>query len=336
MLYKGSIDMPIPKGQSPVEHYLHKFKHGLPLSTTDKPPESREQAIAIGLSEEREKNRKRKRKGQTVQKNVDINKVAENSLNFETYFGILLKSDETMINEVDKAQIITHVPGVREFHKNKEKDQPESTFHNILVSGDISNLTKADDVAPKGRGGESVVTSRGGWQRALRSPIPGQFRRLTITADGKKKWEYYKTKSNQYRGRKPNGLGWAQVGHEDHGGYRRKIEEDEKKKKKLDKEDKDKKEKETSLQVTPGKIGDGKSNGSKDNYEYWYPTKRHAELARKYHVGQLFRAKNYNEALEHLQHLHGAISAKRQFDHEDTKKSLDEGFSVFVFSSEEE
>jgi len=33
-----------------VEHYARKKKYGVPLSTTGKPPVSREQAIAIGLS----------------------------------------------------------------------------------------------------------------------------------------------------------------------------------------------------------------------------------------------------------------------------------------------
>jgi hypothetical protein len=60
---KEDLSKPVPKGKE-VEHYVHKFKHGEPLSTTGKPPESREQAIAIGMSEAR--------KGKTVSKSFPL------------------------------------------------------------------------------------------------------------------------------------------------------------------------------------------------------------------------------------------------------------------------
>jgi len=46
---KETVSKPVKPGDE-VRHYMHKFKHGEPLSTTGEPPESREQAIAIGLS----------------------------------------------------------------------------------------------------------------------------------------------------------------------------------------------------------------------------------------------------------------------------------------------
>lgn len=52
---KEDLSKPVPEGKE-VEHYVHKWKHGEPLSTTKKPPVSREQAIAIGLSEARKGN----------------------------------------------------------------------------------------------------------------------------------------------------------------------------------------------------------------------------------------------------------------------------------------
>ena len=52
----SDVEKAKPKGiKSPrgaVHEYAHRFKHGEPLSNTGKPPVSREQAIAIGLSKE--------------------------------------------------------------------------------------------------------------------------------------------------------------------------------------------------------------------------------------------------------------------------------------------
>ena len=60
---KEDLSKPVPKGKE-VEHYVSKWKHGEPLSTTGKPPESKEQAIAIGMSEAR--------KGKTVSKSFPL------------------------------------------------------------------------------------------------------------------------------------------------------------------------------------------------------------------------------------------------------------------------
>lgn len=47
---KETVSKPVKPGDE-VHHYLHRYKHGIPLSSTGKPPVSRQQAIAIGLSE---------------------------------------------------------------------------------------------------------------------------------------------------------------------------------------------------------------------------------------------------------------------------------------------
>jgi len=60
---KEDLSKPVPEGKE-VEHYVHKFKHGEPLTTTGKPPESKEQAIAIGMSEAR--------KGKVVSKSFPL------------------------------------------------------------------------------------------------------------------------------------------------------------------------------------------------------------------------------------------------------------------------
>ena len=46
------LSKPVPEGKE-ISHYMTKFKEGTPMSSTGKPPESREQAIAIGMSEAR-------------------------------------------------------------------------------------------------------------------------------------------------------------------------------------------------------------------------------------------------------------------------------------------
>jgi hypothetical protein len=53
---KETLSKPIPRGKHPVEHYMHEYKH----QTGGRPPQSKEQAIAIGLSVTRDRDRKRK------------------------------------------------------------------------------------------------------------------------------------------------------------------------------------------------------------------------------------------------------------------------------------
>lgn len=167
------------------------------------------------------------------------------------------------------------------------RDMDDFSKYEDLEDKREMDLQKEDDVE-KGK-----VVWMGRWQPALRSRIKGQMRRQYETSTGKVGWKYLRTKSNKYQGVKPKGEGWKQVGHSKYGGHR--------------------KESDKSDDTVMGH--DGKY------YEYWYPSKEHAERARSHHVGKILSSDNAKDAMDHLHHMHGARKFKRQVS--DPDKSPD-------------
>lgn len=228
-------------------------------------------------------------------------------------FEIIVKSEEQE-DSAEKAQIISRCPGVKALRKNTRdvgEDKAEVVSH-VLTGTPTLAMSKSDG---EGSSGEGVQKVEGPWQRAVRSNIPGQYRRRVITPEGREKWEYYKTKANKYHGREPEGKGWAQTGEKEHGGYRREVKDTEKEEKPSTKE-----KEEGKQQVAPG------GAAASPKYEYSYPTKEQARAAAKYHGGRLLASKDLNEAMEHLQHLHGAREAHSKM--RNAQKSI--GFQVLV------